>query len=154
LTHGKVLGAASTHWDATRTLCPGRARRRPITDLNQSDRIDSFFALDRSPVRVGLYAMPNAHNALPATVQLLVLERIDGMRNMARYYVLSIEPTLFGDTAMVREWGRIGNSGQRRTDLYAKHRDARTSLSTWLQRKLKRGYVVRERLRINQPECE
>src|SRR2546430_13587584 len=39
------------------------------------------------------------------TVQYLVLERRDPARNMARFYVLTIEPTLFGDTALVREWG-------------------------------------------------
>ncbi|MGY4437513.1 WGR domain-containing protein [Bradyrhizobium sp. LM2.3] len=41
------------------------------------------------------------------TVQYLVLERRDPARNMARFYVLTIEPTLFGDTALVREWGRV-----------------------------------------------
>ncbi|WP_247419007.1 WGR domain-containing protein [Bradyrhizobium sp. 159] len=27
---------------------------------------------------------------------------------MARFYVLPIEPPLFGDTALLREWGRLG----------------------------------------------
>jgi hypothetical protein len=30
-------------------------------------------------------------------------------RNMARFYVLAIEPTLFDEMALVREWGRIGS---------------------------------------------
>ena len=34
----------------------------------------------------------------------ILLELIDPTQNMARYYVLSIEPTLFGDSALVREW--------------------------------------------------
>ncbi|WP_433996279.1 WGR domain-containing protein [Bradyrhizobium jicamae] len=51
------------------------------------------------------------------TVQYLVLERCDPARNMARFYVLTIEPTLFGDTALVREWGRLGQRGRRRLDL-------------------------------------
>ena len=34
--------------------------------------------------------------------------RIDNARNMARYYTLSIQPTLFGE---VRYWGRIGTRG-------------------------------------------
>ena len=53
------------------------------------------------------------------TVQYLVLERCDPARNMARFYVLTIEPTLFGDTALVREWGRLGQRGRRRLDLFA-----------------------------------
>lgn len=39
-------------------------------------------------------------------------------RNMARYYRLAIEPTLFGDLALVRNWGRIGTRGQERVDLF------------------------------------
>jgi hypothetical protein len=42
----------------------------------------------------------------PETVSYIVLERRDPTRNMARYYVLSLEPSLFGDTALVRQWGR------------------------------------------------
>lgn len=61
-------------------------------------------------------------------IQILVLESIDASQDMARYYVLSIEPTLFGDTAMVREWGRIGRTGQRRIELYAQHDGARSAL--------------------------
>lgn len=48
-----------------------------------------------------------------------MLERRDPSRNMARFYVLAIEPTLFGDMALVREWGRIGSLGRRRLDLHA-----------------------------------
>ena len=44
-------------------------------------------------------------------LQMLVLERRNASRNMARFYVLAIEPTLFGEMALVREWGRIGSMG-------------------------------------------
>jgi hypothetical protein len=43
--------------------------------------------------------MANASEKGPEQVQLLILARVDP----ARYYVLSVEPTLFGDTALVRE---------------------------------------------------
>ncbi|MGY6251465.1 WGR domain-containing protein [Bosea thiooxidans] len=43
-------------------------------------------------------------------LQMLVLDRSDPAQNMARFYVLAIEPTLFGDVALVREWGRRGCS--------------------------------------------
>ena len=33
----------------------------------------------------------------PTLLQVLVLERVDRAKNMARFYVLSIEPTLFED---------------------------------------------------------
>ena len=64
---------------------------------------------------------------------------------MARYYVLSIEPTLFDDAALVREWGRLGSLGRRRVDPYAKASDARLALGVWLERKIRRGYIVRSR---------
>ncbi|MGB3389974.1 MAG: WGR domain-containing protein [Pseudaminobacter sp.] len=37
-----------------------------------------------------------------------LLDRIMRERNMARFYELSVEPTLFGEVALVRRWGRIG----------------------------------------------
>ncbi|MGY3077951.1 putative DNA-binding WGR domain protein [Bradyrhizobium sp. LM6.10] len=77
------------------------------------------------------------------TVQYLVLERRDPARNMARFYVLTIEPTLFGDTALVREWGRLGGRGRRRLDLFDGHVQAVEALESWLSRKTRRGYVQR-----------
>lgn len=59
---------------------------------------------------------------------------------MARFYVLSIEPTLFDDVALVREWGRLGAQGRRRLDLYRHSGQAREALESWLRRKSKRGY--------------
>jgi hypothetical protein len=45
----------------------------------------------------------------PALLQILVLERVDRVRNMARYYILSIEPTLFEDFAHARaKKGAVG----------------------------------------------
>ena len=98
--------------------------------------------------------MPNEHLASTANIQLLVLDRIDGAPNMAHYYVLSVEPTLFGDTAVVREWGRIGTAGRRRIELHAEHTGARTALSVWLKRKLKRGYVRRDPPGMMPPDHE
>jgi predicted DNA-binding WGR domain protein len=77
------------------------------------------------------------------TIQYLVLDRCDPTCNMARYYVLSIEPSLFGDTTLVREWGRIGQPGKRRVELYESQLCAMEALETWLQRKRQRGYLLR-----------
>lgn len=41
----------------------------------------------------------------------IVLERLDPARNMARYYVLSVEPALFGDSALVRRLGPLECQG-------------------------------------------
>ena len=75
-----------------------------------------------------------------SNVQLLVLERREPAVDMARFYVLSIEETLFGDTALVREWGRIGTAGRRRLDLFERRAQASEALELWLGRKTRRGY--------------
>lgn len=75
-------------------------------------------------------------------LQMLVLDRSDPAQNMARFYVLAIEPTLFGDVALVREWGRRGCSGRRRLDLYGNREAAAEALQDWLVRKTRRGYGV------------
>ena len=84
-------------------------------------------------------------SSLPVqTVQLVVLDRIDPARNMARYYyVLSIEPTLFDGSSLVRQWGMIGKPGRRRIELYRDDGNARIALSAWLARKARRGDKTR-----------
>ncbi len=68
------------------------------------------------------------------------LERIDRARNMARYYRLSVVETLFGDWAMVREWGRIGRSGQSREHWCATAEQATSLLGEHFARRIQRGY--------------
>ncbi|MCA1409283.1 WGR domain-containing protein [Ensifer sp. IC3342] len=54
----------------------------------------------------------------------LYVQRIDTTRNMARFYAMSIEPDLFGGSALVRRWGRIGTRGRERVDLFKDERQA------------------------------
>ena len=78
------------------------------------------------------------------TIQYLVLDRCDPTCNMARYYVLSIETSLFGDASLIRQWGHIGRPGQTRIELYDTQSRAVEALETWLQRKRRRGYELRD----------
>lgn len=48
----------------------------------------------------------------------LYVQRIDATGNMARVYEISIEPDLFGGSALVRRWGRIRTRGQERVHLF------------------------------------
>jgi predicted DNA-binding WGR domain protein len=73
----------------------------------------------------------------------LILERRDPSQNMARYYRLSIEPSLFGDMALIREWGRIGRTGRRRIELHENYAQAAEAFEVWLERKRRRGYMAR-----------
>lgn len=42
----------------------------------------------------------------------LDLVRIVPSENMARFYGVALKPTLFGEVAVVRCWGRIGTRGR------------------------------------------
>ncbi len=70
----------------------------------------------------------------------LRLTRIDNHRNMARFYKLDIQPTLFGECSLVREWGRIGRAGTVRIETYQSRGVADLAMVANWARKLKRGY--------------
>lgn len=68
------------------------------------------------------------------------LERLDRAKNMARYYRLSVVETLFGEFAMVREWGRVGRRGQSREHWCASPDEAAALLDAHRARRERRGY--------------
>lgn len=67
-------------------------------------------------------------------------QRVDVARNMARYYSLSLQPTLFGDVSLVRNWGRIGTRGQQKIELFSDHDHAFDCLQDLIRRKHRKGY--------------
>ncbi|SIR29959.1 WGR domain-containing protein, predicted DNA-binding domain in MolR [Rhizobium sp. RU20A] len=74
------------------------------------------------------------------TPHSLHFRREDPARNMARYYGLSLQPTLFGPVALVRCWGRIGTRGQECTEWHGSKGEAEAALARHAARRLKRGY--------------
>lgn len=84
-----------------------------------------------------LIARGNA--ALPQDVAYL--EKRDPARNMQRYYRVSVTPTLFGEFAMVREWGRLGQRGGSRMECwFASEEEARHAVQAMAAAKRRRGY--------------
>lgn len=83
---------------------------------------------------VSLVAMSNQ------TPPPIVLHRIDPVRNMARFYVLTVEMTLFGGRSLVRTWGRIGTRGRHRIELFADTAAAEQAMRRLAQSKFRRGY--------------
>jgi predicted DNA-binding WGR domain protein len=71
---------------------------------------------------------------------MLVLHRVDPNMNMARFYALSLENSLFGDILLVRRWGRIGTHGRVRFDWFDTLVDAANALSRIAAAKVRRGY--------------
>jgi predicted DNA-binding WGR domain protein len=52
------------------------------------------------------------------------LEKHDAEKNLHRFYVLSIQPNLFGGWSVIRRWGRIGSHrGRQKIDLYCVWQD-------------------------------
>ena len=69
------------------------------------------------------------------------LRRINPSLNMRRFYLLSIQPTLFGGASLVRNWGRFGASGQSLVETFDQPDQADGALRRLVQRKRRRGYI-------------
>jgi predicted DNA-binding WGR domain protein len=104
-----------------------------ITVMNRSAVTDSKLSLDE--VR-----FVGDHPPMSLYPYQLYCERIDRARNMARYYMLSIQPTLFGGTAVVRSWGRIGKPGGEMSELFETEAQAALRFLELARCKRRRGY--------------
>lgn len=70
----------------------------------------------------------------------LVLHRIDPHQGIRRFYSLMIERDLFGTVRLVRNWGRIGTTGQELVEIFETEFDAGTALEKMAVAKRQRGY--------------
>jgi predicted DNA-binding WGR domain protein len=70
----------------------------------------------------------------------IVLFRCDPALNMARFYCLEVAPTLFGEVAVLRTWGRIGTRGRTKVETCATLGEAETAAARTLRQKARRGY--------------
>lgn len=70
----------------------------------------------------------------------VTLHRVDPARNMCRYYRLDVQPDLFGEWGVVREWGRIGHPGRLRVDSCPTARLAEERMQRQQTVKRDRGY--------------
>ncbi len=70
----------------------------------------------------------------------LHIQRIDSARNLARFYRLSIQLTLFGDVSVIRNWGRIGTRGHQRVDHCESEKQTVALFLNLLKKKRRKGY--------------
>jgi predicted DNA-binding WGR domain protein len=75
------------------------------------------------------------------------LTRIDPTRNMDRFYIVAITPTLFGAWAVLREWGHRGSPGTMRLDSYQLRDEAETAERRTIKRRLAHGYFQSQPVR-------
>lgn len=91
---------------------------------------------------------PKSHGAILIAMiaqnYRLYIERRDAGRNMARFYALSIEETLFGQTCLVRRWGRIGTTGRSVQHSFDDESEAVSLFLELLRTKRSRGYRPRD----------
>lgn len=73
----------------------------------------------------------------------LYIEREDADQNMARFYDLSIEETLFGQICLIRRWGRIGTRGRIVQHSFDEESEAISLFLDLLRAKRTRGYRPR-----------
>jgi predicted DNA-binding WGR domain protein len=105
----------------------------PITIVNRSASIDSYLSLDGARVPRQIRCM--------ITQYRIYIERKDAARGMARFYALSIETDLFGETTLVRRWGRIGTGGRQRVKIHNREHNAVREFLMLLHLKRRRGYL-------------
>jgi predicted DNA-binding WGR domain protein len=68
------------------------------------------------------------------------LTRADPTRNLDRFYVFDITPTLFAEWALLREWGRRSSPGTLRLDSHG-HEEAQSAEQRTIKRRLQWGYA-------------
>ena len=71
---------------------------------------------------------------------LISMTRTEPALNMARFYRLWLEPTLFGEVTVTRNWGRIGTWGQVKGETFAEPVEASVALERLAHKKIRRGY--------------
>ena len=70
-------------------------------------------------------------------------ERRDPERNIARFYSLHIQPTLFGEWDLLRTWGRIGSAGRLLINHHPDAGAAERAAEKLIRRRLRHGYRQR-----------
>lgn len=70
----------------------------------------------------------------------VILRRIDPARNMARFYCVTLQPTLFGEVSVVRAWGRIGTRGRMKINSFPTEEGASAAFAHIEKSKRRRGY--------------
>jgi predicted DNA-binding WGR domain protein len=68
--------------------------------------------------------------------------KVDPERNVRRWYTIAWGPTLFGDYAVVRSWGRSGTDwAQCKSETFDEDEAARAEADAQVRRRLRRGYT-------------
>ena len=70
------------------------------------------------------------------------LRRLDPVKKVRSFFLLTVQRDLFGGATLVREWGRIGQAGRLQLSHHADEGRAVDALASVAQQKFKRGYRI------------
>ena len=89
------------------------------------------------------WAVPDDNLAMkPTEAKPVHLIHVNPELNMARFYGIEIQPTLFGELSVLRSWGRIGTKGRDMMVTYEDAAQASEALLKLDKQKRRRGYVA------------
>jgi predicted DNA-binding WGR domain protein len=74
---------------------------------------------------------------------MALLTRTDPAKNLHRFYVVRLAPTLFGGWTLLCEWGRSGSPGTVRQTSFDRIEDAQQAEARAIKRRLQHGYSER-----------
>jgi predicted DNA-binding WGR domain protein len=67
---------------------------------------------------------------------------IDRPSNHERFYLLAVQPTLMGDVALMRTWGRIGTHGHSLSSTFPDRASAQQTVERLIHRRIQRRYEL------------
>ena len=70
------------------------------------------------------------------------LIRTDPAKNLHRFYVVRLVPSLFGEWTLLCEWGRSGSPGTVRVTSFEQYADAQKAEQRTIKRLLRHGYTT------------
>ena len=82
---------------------------------------------------------------LPAVVgfqQYARFESIEHATNRERFYLLAVQPTLMGDVALMRTWGRLGTHGHSLSSTFPDRASAQQTVDRLIRRRIQRRYEL------------
>jgi predicted DNA-binding WGR domain protein len=70
------------------------------------------------------------------------LECRDSLRNKQRFYAIHVTKTIFGEWAVIKEWGRIGSPGTVREEWFDEESQAISKVDSIVKLRVKHGYCL------------
>jgi predicted DNA-binding WGR domain protein len=71
---------------------------------------------------------------------MVFFTRIDPAKNIRRFWLATVTPTLLGGWSLVREWGRVGQPGTVKASTFESENEARRAEQQGIRKRERHGY--------------